>query len=410
MENILFVDDEENILEGFRRQFRKQFLVHTASGGPQGLKIVMEQGPFAVIVSDMRMPGMNGIQFLAKIREMTPDSVRMMLTGYNDLDTAIEAVNQGEIFRFLTKPCSAEKLQLALASGVKQYRLILAEKELLETTLTGSLKALADLLSLVNPEVFGRASRIKRYVQGLVRQLNLSDVWRMDIAAPLSQIGCMMLPHSVLEKINQGQPLTPAEACMYKAVPATGASLLANIPRMEEVSEIIAYQQKHYDGSGPPVDSRRGDQIPIGARLLKVAQDFDTLRLQNYSSLQAFSELQGREGWYDSQVLDALKATFVHEPHEKIVSVSLSELRPNVIAAESIMDVQGHLLVAKGQELTEWVVTRLKELKDKRAVRQPISVILSECQEEDVQPMISTSPVEDSHGIDMKDYAGNCET
>jgi response regulator RpfG family c-di-GMP phosphodiesterase len=398
MENILFVDDEENILEGLRRQFRKQFHVHTALGGPQGLKMVMEHGPFAVIVTDERMPGMDGIQFLAKIREVTPESVRIMLTGNNDLDTAIGAVNQGAIFRFLTKPCSLENLQLALVAAVNQYHLIRAERELLETTLTGSLKALADLLSLVNPEVFGRASRIKRYVQGLVGQLNLSDAWRMDIAAALSQIGCMMLPPSVVDKINQGQPLTPAEACMYKTVPATGASLLANIPRMEEVSEIIAYQQKHYDGSGSPVDSRRGDQIPIGARLLKVAQDFDTLRLQNYSSLQALSELQGRKGWYDSQVLGALKATFVHEPHETIVSVSLSELRPNVIAAESIMDVQGHLLVAKGQELTEWVVTRLKELKDKRAVRQPISVILSECQEENAHPLVQTSPVEDSHG------------
>ncbi len=406
MENILFVDDEENILEGFQRQYRKQFQIHTALGGQQGLKMVMEKGPFAVIVSDMRMPGMDGIQLLAKMHEIAPETVRIMLTGKCDMDTAIEAVNKGEIFRFLTKPCAPENLQLVLAAAVKQYRLIRAEKELLETTLTGSLKALADLLSLVNPEVFGRSSRIKRYVQGLAHQLNLSDVWRLEIAAALSQIGCMMLPHSILNKINQGQPLTPAEACMYKAVPATGASLLGNIPRMKEVSEIIAYQQKYYNGSGIPADSRQGEQIPIGSRLLIVALDFDTLSLQHYSSLQAFSELEKRKGKYDPNVLEALKATFVHEPRKTTVSMSLSELRPNVIAAEPITDIQGNILVAEGQELTEWVVTRLKELKDKRAVRQPITVILSEKEEASAQSPVSTCPAEDGQPNQAKEYAG----
>ena len=395
MENILFVDDEENILDGLQRQYRNQFQIHTALGGRQGLKVVMEQGPFAVIVSDMRMPGMDGIQFLSKAREIMPDTVRVMLTGKYDMETAIEAVNQGEIFRFLTKPCSGESLQLALTAAVKQYRLIRAEKELLETTLTGSLKALADLLSLVNPEVFGRSSRIKRYMQGLAEQLNLSDTWKLEIAAALSQIGCMMLPHPLLNKINQGQPLTPAEACMYQTVPATGASLLANIPRMDEVSEIIAYQQKHFDGSGTPTGSHRGEQIPIGARLLKVVLDFDTLRLQNYSNRQALSELQGRKGWYDLKVLEALSANFVHETREKIISLSLSELRPNVIAAESITDVQGNILVAEGQELTEWLVTRLKELRDKRAVRQPISVILSSKDEGNHFPKMASCSAED---------------
>ena len=126
MEKILLVDDEANILEGYQRQLRKKFEVHIALGGEQGLKTLRAQGPFAVVVSDCRMPGMDGNQFLSCVRQFHQDTVRMMLTGNTGQDTAMEAVNQGAIFRFLTKPCSPETLYNALKAGVKQYRLITA--------------------------------------------------------------------------------------------------------------------------------------------------------------------------------------------------------------------------------------------------------------------------------------------
>ena len=154
---------------------------------------------------------MNGTQFLSRVRESAPETVRMMLTGQADLHTAMHAVNEGAIFRFLTKPCPPEALGHALEAGLAQYRLVHAEKELLEQTLTGSLKALSDVLSLVNPEAFGRASRLKRYVTGLAHHMGLSDVWRLEIAASLSQIGCVILPDTILQKISKGEPLSPNE-------------------------------------------------------------------------------------------------------------------------------------------------------------------------------------------------------
>lgn len=203
MENIVFVDDDPHILEGFGRQFRKQFLVHTALGAEQALELIRSQGPFAVVMTDMRMPGTDGIELLRTIREIAPETVRIMLTGNADVETAMQAVNQGEIFRFLTKPCPPATIGSALEAGIRQYQLIRSEKEVLEGTLRGSLRALSDVLAVVNPEAFGRAARLKEYVLDLSRQMGVSDIWQVECSALLSQIGCVTLPDSIQKKPMQ---------------------------------------------------------------------------------------------------------------------------------------------------------------------------------------------------------------
>ncbi|MBA3966190.1 MAG: response regulator [Nitrospirales bacterium] len=376
MNQILLVDDEPSVLEALQRQFRKQFQITTAVSGEQGLEKLTAQGPFGVVVSDCQMPMMNGIQFLSHVRSLSPDTVRIMLTGKNDLGTAMEAVNQGEIFRFLTKPCLPEIFQKALESGIRQYQLIRAEKELLEQTLTGSLKALSEVLSLFNPEAFGRASRLKRYVLELAQQMGISDVWRLEIAATLSQIGAIILPETILKKIDAGAPLTTDETKVFYQHPCTGRDILAKIPRMQEVADIIMYQHKHFDGSGTPGDGRREEDIPLGARLLKVAIDFDGFRIQDMPPSDACEKLQERTGWYDPKVLQALKVAFVREQQFKLRHISLRELQPHMVLAGGIFDTKGHLLVGKGQDLSEWMVTRLKQMGGGQSVQEPIRVIV----------------------------------
>jgi len=121
-EKILFVDDEPTVLEGYQRLLRREFAVNTAVGGYQGLAAIQANGPYAVVISDMRMPQMNGVEFLVQVRQKAPDSVRMLLTGHADLYAAIDAVNRGNIFRFLTKPCNKEALVDAIQGGLAQYR------------------------------------------------------------------------------------------------------------------------------------------------------------------------------------------------------------------------------------------------------------------------------------------------
>jgi len=161
---ILCVDDDKDVLDGFKQNLRRHFNLHIAPDGESALDKLSEHS-YEVILSDMRMPGMDGATFLQKSRSLAPNSVRILLTGQCDLESAISAVNDGQIYQFLTKPCDSKKLQSILDSAVKQHRLLSAEKELLQKTLKGSIKVLTEALSMVSPLAFGSAKRLHTRVK-----------------------------------------------------------------------------------------------------------------------------------------------------------------------------------------------------------------------------------------------------
>jgi response regulator RpfG family c-di-GMP phosphodiesterase len=374
-DKILFVDDDANLLSSYQRQLRNQFSVDVSLDGKQGLEAIAQHGPYAIIVSDFRMPGMDGVQFLARVREASPDSVRMLLTGYADVQTAIEAVNEGNIFRFLTKPCPQDVLNKALTSGIRQYQLVTAERELLEKTLSGSIKVLSEVLSMLNPEAFGRTARIIRYVRQIAAIMGLPEVWQFETAAMLSQIGWIILREETLKKIYQGQKLTEEEERLFKTHPAIASNLIAKIPRMEKIAEIIAYQEKHFDGSGVPGDSRRGDEIPLGARVLKGVLDFDALEVAGNSKWEALDQLEQRSGWYDHDVLVALRAIIGMEAKYQVRSIMVRDLKENMVLAEDLRTVKGLLLISKGQEVSGPLLERLKNFIIIPGIQGPIRVI-----------------------------------
>ncbi len=379
-ERILCVDDDANILDALERGLRRQFHIETALGGEQALGMMDAQNPYAVIVSDMRMPGMDGVQFLSSVRKRAPETVRMMLTGNSDQQTAIEAVNEGNIFRFLTKPCPSETLAKALTAGIEQYRLVTAEKELLGKTLQGSIKVLNDVLSLTNPTAFGHASRSRRLVGQLCKELNVEKSWEVEVAAMLSQIGCVTIPPDTLEKIHDRKTLTPVltpvESEMFESHPAAGRDLVVNIPRLEGVAEIIAYQQKRFDGTGRLSDSVAGTRIPLGARLLKVALDYTALKWTGLTEIDVTIELRQRSGWYDPEILKALEAVIGFEEAFEIQKVKLKDLTTSMILADDVTTEDGAMLVGKGQDVTSSLCQRLKNFARKRKISEPIRVLV----------------------------------
>jgi response regulator RpfG family c-di-GMP phosphodiesterase len=375
-DRILCVDDDPNILEGYKRQLRKEFELDTAVGPEQGLRMVTEQGPFAVVVSDLQMPGMNGVEFLAQVRAHEPDTVRMLLTGNAELQAAIEAINQGQIFRFLTKPCTPEALANALKAGLAQHRLITAERELLEQTLSGSIRVLCEVLALVNPEAFGRSSRITRYVESIAENLHVSELWSIKTAAMLSQIGCVILPESLLKKVYRGEALTGEESQLFNQHPFVAYDLIAKIPRMKRVAEIIKFQDKYYDGYGVPGDTQQDKTIPMEASILKVALDFDALESAGKSKAEAFGEMKQRKGWYDPTVIDAMKAAFAKEIQYEIRMAVVADLREGMILAEGIQSSQHMLLASKGQQVTQSMVMKLQNFSKTGGIREPFSVLL----------------------------------
>ncbi len=375
-DRILCVDDDANILDGFKRRLRNDFNLETAVGPEQGLRMMTERGPYAVIVSDLQMPTMNGIEFLTKVRAHEPDTVRMLLTGNADLQASIEAINQGQIFRFLTKPCSSELFAGALKAALAQYRLITAERELLEQTLSGSIKVLCEILSLVNPEAFGRSSRISRYVEAIATHLQVTELWVIKTAAMLSQIGCVILPEAVLKKVYKGAMLTQEETQLFAQHPFVASDLIAKIPRMKRVAEIVKYQDKYLDGYGVPGDQRQGNEIPMEARILKVALDFDALESSGKTKTEAFDELNRRKGWYDPTVVEALKAAFASEIRYEAKTFMLADLREGVLLGEDILSSANVLLASKGQEVSQSMILRLDSFKKTVGVREPFKVLI----------------------------------
>ena len=300
----------------------------------------------------------------------------MLLTGYADVQTAIEAVNEGNIFRFLTKPCPPDVLFKALLAGIEQYRLITAERELLEETLNGSIKVLSEVLSLLNPEAFGRASRVSRYVKEIALQMELSKAWQLETAAMLSQIGCIVCPEEVLKKIYRGEELTERESQLFDTHPAIASHLVVHIPRMEEIADIIAYQGKRFDGSGLPNDSRKGEHIPLGARVLKVVLDFDMLEAAGCPKSNALEQLKQRSGWYDPRALAALETVIAAEATCLIRAVTLQELETNMILAGDVRTVKGVLLISKGHEVSRALLDRLTNIARISGIQESIQVLI----------------------------------
>jgi response regulator RpfG family c-di-GMP phosphodiesterase len=167
---------------------------------------------------------MNGIEFLVQVESLAPDTVRIMLTGNADQKTARDAVNQGHIFRFLTKPCPQEEMAPALRAGLNQYRLITAERDVLERTLNGSAKVLSDILAVHDAHAFGQSQRLREYMRAFAEHLKFKQTWDLELAAMLSKIGCVTIPQAVLERARAGRMLSGPEADMMARVPAWNRS------------------------------------------------------------------------------------------------------------------------------------------------------------------------------------------
>lgn len=365
LHRVLFVDDEPNILEAVRRSIRGPYEIVTALGGEEGLRRVDQGPPFTVVVSDLRMPVVDGMLLLKHVRERAPETIRILLTGNADTEAAIAAVNDGQLFRFLTKPCPGSVMRSALAAAMEQHRLITAERVLLQQTLRGSIRALAEMISLVHPQVSAHTSRVRRLVVEVGTRMQAEDLWQIEVATLLAHLGWVTLPTSTVAKLHLGAELAPGEDMIVRRVPEIAAQLLANIPRMEEVQSILMYQNAGYDGQGSPVPSILGERIPLGARLLKAATDFDMLESRGLSAAEAIGTMQAHASTYDPNVLRTL-----HEMQQGLTitgvvrQMAVSEVVPGMVFAQDVVDTHGTLLVARGQEANESLLRHLHDYQD----------------------------------------------
>lgn len=379
-DRILLVDDEPNLLSGIIRSMRRSpFEFASATSGAEALELISKSpSPFSLIVSDYRMPGIDGVRFLEQARLRTPDSVRILFTGQADLQAVSDAVNRGSVFRVLLKPCPSDQLSAALAAGVEQHRLIVAEREVLEQTLRGSVQVLADILAAVSPAAFSRASRIRPLCRAVAEAMGHPNLWEAEIAALLSQVGYVAVPSKVLERHAAGLPLAEPEQQLVAEQARVGAKLLQPIARLGRVAEAIALQDVPFSPAGRAPSAAKlpsGEAIPLLARVLKATLDYDSRSGPTRPTKAILEDMRRQAGQFDPKVLDALEAAAdAASGASEIAEVEVAKLQAGMLLADDIKDRHGVMLIRQGQEISQVLAARLLAFSQMGAIKSTVLV------------------------------------
>lgn len=369
---VLCVDDEPLLLEGLSRTLGQNFDVVTETD-PVAALSRLERGEreFAVIISDMRMPVMDGARFLARAAQIAPLSPRILLTGQADVTAAAAAVNTGRIFRFLCKPCPPPALLEAVEAGAEQYRLQRIEKDVLEQTLAGSIRLLSEVLILAAPRIFTRTQYVQSYVVYLAHRLGLSDVWRFELAACLSLVGCVGLPEEMAARALSGGPLEEQEARAFAEHPLITQRLLRRIPRFEEIADMVGLQNEAPRGPGPRHESA---DVVLGARLLGVARAVEQLVSSGASEAEAASRLLGSSDPASAELLQLLAEYRPLKPHGELKELRVNQLAPEMVLERDVKTRAGVVIAPSGQQLSQLVVERLGRFSRAGLLVEPVWV------------------------------------
>ena len=305
------------------------------------------------------------------IRRAAPDTIRMMITGFSDITAAMDAVNEGNVFRLLAKPCQSSVLAKAIASGFAQYRLIMAEKELLENTLMGSIKVLTDVLAAVNPEAFGKSLRITRCVRHLVAKFRPPSSWCFEAAAMLSQLGCIMLDPELIQSAYVDTHLSAENRTRFETHPNIARDLLANVRRLEPVAWLISQQLLRDPQSPPHIPELSAEALALGAKMIKLAVAFDNFRMRGVPDDEALVRLRYRSE-FDRELVDALSDMKSADSQMELRKIPISTLTIGMILQQNIRNHAGVLVVAKGQEVTRPLLVKLEHFSHARLIDNEI--------------------------------------
>lgn len=327
---ILFVDDDPLLLATIRRNLGRDFRIETCGDALEGLRLATEGGPFAVVVSDLKMPGLDGIDLLRQVQERCPDTVRMLLTGYANLENALKAVNEGHVFRILAKPCTMETLRAAVMACLDQYELLAARQELaslrrLGKALEGIIFALTALVEARDPYTGGHQRRVAELAAALGRRLHLDSdrVTGLRLAAMVHDVGKVYVP---AEFLNKPGPLSEAEFSIIKSHPKIGADILGPIDFPWPIAQTVGQHHERLDGSGYPQGLTAPD-ILLEARIIGVADVVEAMTFyrpyrHGLGVDAALAEIESGAGrLYDPEVvlacLDLFREGFMQQWHDR---------------------------------------------------------------------------------------------
>jgi len=410
---VLLVDDERNILSALRRALRGEgYRIRVAEGGPQALAL-LEQEPADLVVSDMRMPEMNGAEFLAEVARRWPRTIRILLTGYADLESTVAAINEGRIYQYLSKPWEDNHLRLTLRRALREQALEaererlsreLAERNArleelnrtlerrveerteeirqtaamvdaayaeLKQTFATAMQVFAGVVELAEGSCTGHGRRVAELAERIAQAMGLDEVERQDLyhAALLHDVGKIGMPEAVVRRPQS--ELTKAQLELLRTHPLRGESVLLPLPQLRDVARIIRSHHERFDGTGYP-EGLLGEHIPLGARILAVADTYCALREGRLvpgevSAAQAREFIaKNRFSRFDPQVVEAFLGLAVEEPPaspppgERRLVLSAAELTEGMEVAEDLYGHNGLLLLRKGVRLSAGIIERLR--------------------------------------------------
>ena len=356
---ILLVDDEQSVLTGIERRFGLDYEMSFANSGADGLNLIRTSEPFAVLVSDMRMPKMNGVEFLREAKALSPDSVAIMLTGNQDQQTAIQAVNEGQVYRFLNKPCSSDQLKSSLDSALRQYELVTGEKELLHKTFCGAVGVLAEVLEISHPQVFSRAAGIQEFVTGIQKRVGIDDRWEFKLASKLSLVGFALLPEA--DCFSLDEPINGDARSLEKIAKASevGSKLIEKIPRLATVAAIIRAQVQADGVLSSLHPTSHADLVQTGGSLLRLAMYAECLSRQGISAAEGTREIGELLPALSHELSEVLQEIWPERVDLQTKSIALDELQTGLVLAQDVVTEGGAVLLRKGRRLSSTVIERL---------------------------------------------------
>ena len=375
-DKILIVDNDSNLLEDYEQRLHKQFHVFTALDAGQAIELADDEGPFAVIVTNLHLHESDGLWFLTKLKKLSPHSVYMILTDNSYLQKSIEAFNAREIFCILSRPCTPETLVRMIETGLEEYRLKKAEREKEEKTLRGGVKVLCEIMSLVSPQAFSRAMRIKDYVRHIANQLELPELWQFEAAAMLSQVGCVTMPPDILSKAYGRDELTISEKKMFASHPSVAYKLLSHVPGLEKIARMIEGQMRPFKDYPPLKDLAGEDRtIALGSQMLKVTLYFEQIAAREVFREAILDALCKTDGEFNPKLLTALANFKFDKVRTEVIAVTIRGLETGMITDEDIKSKSGILLLPKGIEVTYTALERLRNFsQDGTGVKEPFRV------------------------------------
>ncbi len=372
-EKILCIDDEQSVLNSIKRALRGFCEIEFADNAERGLEYLKNSGSYAVIVSDMKMPGMDGVTLLAKSKEMAPDSSRIMLTGDSDQSTAINALNEGDVFRFLKKPFDNKHLQNAIASGIRQYRSVIAEKDLLQRTVHGSVQALVDILSMANPGAFRMSGRLKEITSQIGQIQSFEPPWLLELAAMLAPIGYVTLPDEIWHNRNQRETLKNEERERLDNAWKISSQIISRIPRMESVAKIIEL------ASEPSLDGAEESAMVLkGAAALKIANGYSLLRKTGMTKAEAIADLANVEGQLESEVVIALSSVDLPEDQLVLVNLPIDKIEEGMIFGDDILTTDRLLLAPSGLKVSQPILQKLRAFRREKRLSSNLPILQPE--------------------------------